>query len=59
MSSSLAKQIMESSVKELHALKALHAGTLAEAVIDQEIRLRAHAETLSKLNTDYIERKES
>ena len=54
----LSQQIMESSVKELHQLKEQHEGTLAEVVIDQEIRLRDHTDSLGKLNRDYINRKD-
>lgn len=54
----LAKKILESSIKELHALREQHEGTLASVVIDQEIRLRDHTDSLGKLNRDYINRKE-
>ena len=46
----LSAKILESSVKELHQLKEEHRGMLAEAVIDQEIRLRQQTDTLNKLN---------
>ncbi len=54
----IAKKILESSSKELHALKEQHQGTLAAVIIDQEIRLRNHTESLSKLNRDYTNRTE-
>jgi len=54
----LTKKILESSTKELRTLKEQHEGTLAAVVIDQEMRLRDHTDSLGKLNRDYINRKE-
>ena len=52
----LARKILESSTKELRTLKEEHEGTLAAVVIDQEIRLRNHTDSLGKLNRDYTNR---
>lgn len=52
----LAARILESSVKELHQLKDDHRGTLAEVVIDQEIRLRKQTGDLSTLTRERTER---
>lgn len=54
----LSQQILESSPRELHQLKEIHRGTMAEVVIDQEIRIRHQADTLSKLNREHIDRVE-
>lgn len=52
----LSTRILESSVKELHQLKEEHRGTLAEAVIDQEIRLRRQTDSLDTLTRERTER---
>lgn len=52
----LAQQILECSVKELHQLKEAHRGMLAEAVIDQEIRLRRQLDSLNVLTRERTER---
>lgn len=54
----LARKILESSTKELRHLKEQHEGTLAAVVIDQEIRLRNHTDSLGKLNRDFTDRTE-
>jgi hypothetical protein len=54
----LSQQILESSSPELHQLKETHRGTMAEVVIDQEIRLRKQTDTLNKLNREHIDRVE-
>lgn len=54
----LARKILESSSKELRALKEQHEGTLTAVIIDQEIRLRDHRESLTKLNRDFTNRTE-
>ena len=54
----IARKILESSSKELRALKEQHEGTLAAVIIDQEIRLRDHTDSLTKLNRDFTNRTE-
>ncbi len=54
----LSARILESTVKQLHQLKDDHRGTLAEVVIDQEIRLRKQTGDLDTLTRKRTQRNE-